>query len=125
MFRYLMRMGTNDVAVETDGRKLEGRELTKMLEQTTEFIHYSSRFARRIGNDEKLLNVILEAFAGKDGVLNKHNVKLKKVFAQDELMAEVEAKIAAAGYKTDLIPDLEHGLSEIEISYSPSIALGR
>ena len=117
MLRYLMRMGTNDVAVQTNGRKLEGRELTKMLEQTTEFINYSSRFARRIGNDEKLLNILLEAFAGSDGVLNKHNVKLKKVFAQDELMAEVEAKIAAAGYKTDLIPDLEHGLSEIEITY--------
>ena len=117
MFRYLMRMGTNDVAVETDGRKLEGRELTKMLEQTTEFINYSSRFARRIGNDEKLLNVLLEAFAGRDGVLNKHKVKLKKVFSEDELMAEVEAKVAAAGYKTDLIPDLEHGLSEIEITY--------
>ena len=117
MFRYLMRMGTNDVAVETDGRKLEGRELTKMLEQTTEFINYSSRFARRLGNDEKLLNVLLEAFAGRDGVLNKHKVKLKKVFSEDVLMAEVEAKVAAAGYKTDLIPDLEHGLSEIEITY--------
>jgi DNA gyrase subunit B len=117
MFRYLMRMGTNDVAVETDGRKLEGRELTKMLEQTTEFLNYSSRFARRIGNDEKLLNVLLEAFAGKDGVLKKHNVKLKKVFAQEELMAEVEAKLAAAGFKTDLIPDLEHGLYEIEVLY--------
>jgi DNA gyrase subunit B len=117
MLRYLMRMGTNDVKVTTDSRTLEGRELTKMLEQTTEFINYSSRFARRIGNDDKLLKVLLEAFAGKDGVLKKHNVKLKKVFAQDELMAEVEAKIAAAGYKTDLIPDLEHGLSEIEITY--------
>ncbi len=117
MFRYLMRMGTNDVAVETDGRKLEGRELTKMLEQTTEFLNYSSRFARRLGNDEKLLNVLLEAFAGKDGVLKKHNVKLKKVFAQEELMAEVEAKLAAAGFKTDLIPDLEHGLYEIEVLY--------
>jgi DNA gyrase subunit B len=117
MLRYLMRMGTNDVKVTTDDRTLEGRELTKMLEQTTEFINYSSRFARRLGNDEKLLRVLLEAFAGKDGVLHKHNVKLKKVFAQDELMAEVEAKIAAAGYKTDLIPDLEHGLSEIEITY--------
>ena len=117
MFRYLMRMGTNDVVVKTDGRALEGRELTKMLEQTTEYIHYSSRFARRIGNDEKLLNVLMDAFAGKDGVLKKHGVKLKKIFAQDELMAEVEAKIAAAGYQTELIPDLEHGLSEIEITY--------
>jgi DNA gyrase subunit B len=117
MFRYLMRQGTDDVVVQANGRTIEGRELTKTLEQTTEFINYSSRFARRIGNDEKLLSVLLEAFAGKDGVLERHNVKIKKVFAQDELMAEVEAKIAAAGYRTDLIPDLEHGLSEIEITY--------
>ena len=117
MFEYLMKMGTGDVVVSSNGQSLEGAKLRGALKQTTDFIHYSSRFARRIGNDEKLLKVLLEAFAGKDGVLNKHNVKLKKVFAQDELMAEVEAKIAAAGYKTDLIPDLEHGLSEIEITY--------
>ncbi|MGH9947858.1 MAG: DNA gyrase subunit B, partial [Pyrinomonadaceae bacterium] len=100
-FRYLMRMGTTDVVVKAQGRTIEGRELSKMLEQTTEFINYSSRFSRRIGNDEKLLNVLLEAFAGSDGVLAKHNVKIKKVFADDDLMAEVEGKIRAAGYQTD------------------------
>jgi DNA gyrase subunit B len=117
MLKYLMKQGTDDVVVKSEAETLEGARLRKLLEQTDEFCTYRARFARRIGNDEKLLNVLLEAFAGKDGVLKKHNVKLKKVFAQDELMAEVEAMIAAAGYKTDLIPDLEHGLSEIEITY--------
>ena len=32
-------------------------------------------------------------------------------------MAEVEGKLAAAGYNTELMPDDEHGLWEIEISY--------
>ncbi len=117
MFRYLMRMGTNDVKVTADNRTIEGRELTKTLEQTTDFINYSSRFARRLGNDEKLLSALLEAFAGKNGVLNRHSVKLKKVFAQEELMAEVEGKLAEAGFVTELVPDLEHSLWEIEIKY--------
>lgn len=116
MFRYLMRQGTDDVQVKSGDRTVEGRELAKALEQTTEFEKYSGKFARRLGNDPRLMNVVLDAFAGKDGVLEKHSVKIKKVFAQEELMAEVEGKIAAAGYKTELIPDLEHGLSEIEIT---------
>jgi DNA gyrase subunit B len=116
MFRYLMRQGTDDVQVQLNGRTVEGRELSKALEQTTEFENYSSKFARRLGNDKRLMHVIVEAFAGIEGVLNKHKVKIKRVFAQEELMAEVEGKIAAAGYKTELIPDLEHGLSEIEIT---------
>jgi DNA gyrase subunit B len=32
MFRYLMRMGTNDVKITTKERTIEGRELAKMLE---------------------------------------------------------------------------------------------
>ncbi|MGD9629427.1 MAG: DNA topoisomerase (ATP-hydrolyzing) subunit B [Pyrinomonadaceae bacterium] len=120
MFRYLMRMGTDDVQVRIGDRIVEGRELSKALEQTTEFQNYSARFARRLMNDPRLMTALLEAFAGKDGVLDKHDVKLKKVFAQEELMAEVEGHIADAGYKTELIPDLEHGLYEIEITLNSS-----
>ena len=116
MFRYLMRQGTDDVQVHVGDRAVEGRELSKALEQTTELENFSGRFARRLGNDKRLMQVILDAFAGKEGVLDKHKVKIKRVFAQEDLMAEVEGKIAAAGYKTELIPDLEHGLSEIEIT---------
>ena len=46
----------------------------------------------------------------------KNNVKIRKVFEQEELMAEVEGKIAEAGYGTELMTDEEHGLSEIEIT---------
>ncbi len=117
MFRYLMRMGTSDVQIAMGDRTIEGRELTKLLEQTIEFKNYSERFAKRIGNDDALMRAILDAFAGPDGVLNKHGVKIKKAFAQEELMAEVEGRLSAAGFKTDLVPDLEHGLWEIEITF--------
>jgi DNA gyrase subunit B len=105
MFRYLMRMGTDDVQVTTANRTLEGRELTKMLEQTTEFLNYSSRFARRLGNDAKFLNALLIAFAGTDGVLEKHKVKLnKKLFENDEVLSEVVAKAPSRGLRSRIDP---------------------
>ena len=55
--------------ITMDGRPVEGRELTKTLEQTKEFKNYYERFARRLGNDEQLLEALLSAFAGKEGVL--------------------------------------------------------
>jgi len=118
MFRYLMRQATSDVQVQADGRSVEGRELARTLEQTEEYRHYSGRFARRLHNDGRLMNAILDAFAGREGVLARHNVKLRKVFEQEDLMAQVEGKIAAAGYKTELTSDEEHGLSEIEITFT-------
>lgn len=118
MFRYMMRQATNDLSVSADGGKtFEGREISKALEQTTEYKRYFERFARRIGGDEKLLNALLEAFVGKDGVLTTKSVKLRQVFEQEELMAIVEGKISNAGYKTELTTDEEHGLAEIEIFF--------
>jgi DNA gyrase subunit B len=118
MFRYLMRQATADLSVTSDGKPLEGAKLSKTLEQTVEYKNYSERFCRRVGNDERLRDVLLDAFAGKDGVLQKHGVKIRKVFEQEELMAEVEGKIAAAGFKTELMSDEEHGLSEIDIMFA-------
>jgi len=59
--------------------------------------------------------VLLDAFVGKDGVLTKNKVRLRKVFSDQDLMAEIEGKIAAAGYRTELMTDEEHGLGEIQI----------
>jgi DNA gyrase subunit B len=117
MFRYLMRVGTTDVQITSGDRTIEGRELAKMLEQTTEFKNYFERFSRRLGSDEKLMKTLVEAFASNEGVLAKHNVRIKKVFAQEELMAEVEAHLSQAGFQTELIPDVEHSLFEVEITY--------
>ncbi len=123
MFRYMMRMATNDLSVSSNGRTFEGREISKALEQTVEYKRYSERFARRLFNDEKLLNVLLEAFAGKDGILTAKKAKLRQVFEQEELMAEIEGKIAQAGYKTELMTDEEHGLAEIEITFPNGTSL--
>ncbi|MCY7348990.1 MAG: DNA topoisomerase (ATP-hydrolyzing) subunit B [Pyrinomonadaceae bacterium] len=118
MFRYMMRMATNDLTVAAmNGKVFEGREISKALEQTTEYKRYFEKFARRIGNDSEFLNALLEAFVGKDGILIEKGVKLRQVFEEETLMAQVEAKISGAGFKTELMSDEEHGLSEIEITY--------
>jgi DNA gyrase subunit B len=117
MFRYMMRQTTGDTRITANGRTIEGRELSKALEQTVEFQKYFNRFARRLNSDTKLMHALLEGFAGKEGVLAKNNIKLRKAFEQEELMAQVEAKISAAGYRTELMQDEEHGLSEIEVMF--------
>ncbi|MGB7202763.1 MAG: DNA topoisomerase (ATP-hydrolyzing) subunit B, partial [Pyrinomonadaceae bacterium] len=117
MFRYLMRMATNDVSISASERAVEGRELSKALEQTTELKNYSERLARRLFNDTTLVEALLDAFAGKDGILSKNSVKLRKIFGEQELMAAVEGKLAKAGYNTELTSDEEHGLWEVDISY--------
>lgn len=116
MFRYMMRMATGDLSVASNGKTFEGREISKALEQTVEYKRYSERFTRRLGNDEKLFNALLEAFAGKDGLLTSKKVKLREVFEKEELMAQIEGSVAQAGFKTELLTDEEHGLAEIEIT---------
>ena len=113
MFRYLMRQATNDVVVTAGEKSIEGAKLSKALEQTTEFKTYSERLARRLANDMRLTEAVIDAFAGHDGVLSKGNQKIRKVFDQQDLMAQVEGRIAAAGYKTELTSDEEHGLWEV------------
>jgi DNA gyrase subunit B len=116
MFRYLMRMATNEVHIMSGDKSIEGAKLSKALEQTTEFKTYSERLARRLGNDMKLTLAVIDAFAGKDGVLSKGNAKIRKIFDQQDMMAAVEGTIAAAGYKTELTSDEEHGLWEVFVT---------
>ncbi|MBP7416659.1 MAG: DNA topoisomerase (ATP-hydrolyzing) subunit B [Pyrinomonadaceae bacterium] len=117
MFRYLMRMATGDSQISSDARPIEGRELSKALEQTTELKNYSARLARRLHNDAGLVSLILEAFAGKDGILTKNQVRLRKIFGEQDMMAEIEGKLINAGFNAELTGDAEHGLLEIDISY--------
>jgi DNA gyrase subunit B len=120
MFRYMMKQATSDIELKStaNGKTYEGKELSKMLEQVTEYERYFERFARRLNNSDSLLEAILDAFVGKDGVITKHNVKIRKVFEQEDLMAEVEGKVAEAGFKTELMTDEEHGLAEIQVTFS-------
>src|SRR4051812_41814292 len=62
MFRYLMRMATGDAQITSAGTPIEGRLLSKALEQTTELKNYSERLARRVFNDSRLVEILLEAF---------------------------------------------------------------
>ena len=118
MFRYLMRMATNEVHIMSGDKSVEGAKLSKALEQTTEFKTYSERLARRLGNDMKLTLAVIDAFAGKDGVLSKGSTKIRKIFDQQDMMAAVEGTIAKAGYKTELTSDEEHGLWEVFVTMS-------
>jgi DNA gyrase subunit B len=117
MFRYLMRIATSDVHITCGDKTIEGAKLSKALEQTTEFKNYSERLARRLGNDMRLTNAVIDAFAGKDGVLSKTNAKIRKIFDQQDLMAQVEGRIATAGYETELMSDEEHGLWEVIVNF--------
>ena len=117
MFRYLMRMATGDSQISSDGNPMEGRLLSKALEQTTELKNYAERVARRVFNDARLVELLLEAFAGADGVITKNQMRIRKVFGEQELMAEIEGKLSDAGYNTELTSDEEHGLWEIDIAY--------
>ncbi|MFN2500587.1 MAG: DNA topoisomerase (ATP-hydrolyzing) subunit B [Pyrinomonadaceae bacterium] len=117
MFRYLMRMATGEAQIKTKDRAVEGRELSKALEQTRELQKYSERLARRVYNDLRLVEVLLDAFAGPDGVLAKNQMRLRKIFSEQEIMARIEGKLSDAAYNTELTSDKEHGLWEIDISY--------
>jgi DNA gyrase subunit B len=127
MFQYLMRQAASEVKVEvtvpensTEKRKVEGKELALRLEQTIEFQKLAERFSRRLNNDQNICLALIKAFAGKNGVLAKNNVKLRNVFEKEEIIAQVEAVLSQLGYQTELTFDEEHGLSEIEIKLADS-----
>ncbi len=116
MVRYLMRQATGDMSVRSAGASvaIEGRELAKSLEKMVDFKRYCERATRRLSGDAHLLNTLLDALAGRKGVLRKEGLTLRKVFQDGDLMAKIEGALAKAGYKTELTTDEEHGLWEIE-----------
>ncbi len=125
MIRYLMRMATADMTVKAFGSndEIEGKELAKSLEKMVDLKNYSERASRRLGGDSRLLSILLEAFAGKKGVLRKEGTTLRTVFQDEDLMAKVEGVMAEAGYKTELSSDEEHGLLEIETVTSAGLSV--
>ena len=109
-----MKQGTDDETIVSNGKLMEGRELAKNLERIVEYQRYFGKFVRRIGGNHKLLNALIDGFTE---ILAKQTVKLRKIFADEELLLQVEAKVAEAGFNTELLNDEEHGLSEIEVNY--------
>jgi DNA gyrase subunit B len=79
-----------------------------------EFKRYCEKATRRMRGDSHLLEVLLQAFGGRKGVLRQDGATLKRTFQDGDLMAKVEGVIAKAGYKTELADDEEHGLWEID-----------
>src|SRR5215510_7605895 len=116
MNRFLMRKATEEVSVKVKktGETIEGRELTGLLERLIEFNTYYNKLERRL-HDRKIVDTALEALAGRKGLMQKEGRKLHDVFADEELLGKVEAALAEAEFKTELISDEEHGLFEIEI----------
>ncbi|HZI18648.1 MAG TPA: DNA topoisomerase (ATP-hydrolyzing) subunit B [Pyrinomonadaceae bacterium] len=116
MTRFLMRQATSDMKVVAAGGRqtVEGRELARALEQMVELRRYCEKLVRRLGNDERLLHLLLESFGGSEGVL-REDVTLKAAFQDGEGVGRVEASFDKAGYKTDLSSDEEHGLWAIEV----------
>jgi DNA gyrase subunit B len=125
MVRYMMRQATSDMKVKSDNSNItiEGRDLARALEQMVEFKRYCEKAARRLGNDNRLLNTLLEAFGGHEGVLRKKDLTLRAVFQDGDYMASIEGVLAEEGYKTDLSTDEEHGLWEIETTADTGISV--
>ncbi len=116
MIRYLMRQATSDMTVKSAGgnEAIEGRELARALERMVDFKSYCERATRRLTGDSQMLGILLEALSGRKGILRKEGLNLRKVFQDGDLMAKIEGALHKAGYKTELTPDEEHGLWEIE-----------
>ena len=123
MIRYLMRAATSDMSVKSAGNEqaIEGRELARALERMVDFKHYCERTVRRLGGDSQLLSLLLDSLTGRKGVLRKEGLNLRKVFQDGDLMAKIEGVLHKAGYKTELTPDEEHGLWEIETVTSSGV----
>jgi DNA gyrase subunit B len=117
LFKHLMKQAASEMTVKSTSSKkvFEGRELSRLLEEVEEYQRYTQRLTRRLGNDMTLLNAMLEAIGGREGVMRNNKIKLRKVFENQELMAQIEGTIADAGYTTDLSNDEEHGLWAIVI----------
>ncbi len=116
MVRFMMRQATNDMKVTSASTKtvLEGRELARALEQMVEFKRYCEKATRRLGGDSRLLNALLVALGGPEGVLREEGLSLRDVFHNEDHIAQIEGVIAEEGYRTELSEDEEHGLWEIE-----------
>ncbi len=126
MVRFLMRQATSDMKVTSTetGTVVEGRDLARSLEQMVELNRYCEKAARRVGNDEKLLHALLEAFGGRGGALrDAQTTTLRSIFQDGEQMARIEGVMANAGYRTDLTMDEEHGLWAIETTATAGLSV--
>ncbi|HVF92290.1 MAG TPA: DNA topoisomerase (ATP-hydrolyzing) subunit B [Blastocatellia bacterium] len=116
--RFLMRKATENVTVSVEATRAEfkGAELRKMLEKLADLDTYMDKLERRL-HDRKLVESVIDAFAGPKGVIQpKDGTKLHEVFGKETLLQKVAAALETAGFQTELDSDEEHGVFEIVIA---------
>lgn len=122
--RYLMKKSTEDVqvTVKESGKVLEGRELIRVMEKQIEFNTYYQKLEKRL-QDRLLLSIVLEALAGKTGVM-RSLATLHQVFETVQPLTKVQEALTQAGYKSEIKKDEEHNLFEIEVVRSTAVSSG-
>ncbi len=121
MNRFLMRKATEDVTVEVraTGETIEGRELTAILEKLVELNGYLQKLERRL-KDRRALDLIFGVLAGPGGLLQKEGRKLHEIFANADLIAQVEEVLGNAGYQAERTFDEEHQTHGLDLLHSES-----
>jgi DNA gyrase subunit B len=118
--KFLMRKATENVTVtvKATGAEFRGAELRKMLEKLAELGTYMDKLERRM-HDRKLVETMIDAFSGPEGVLaSKDGLKLHEVFSSEKLLQKIAAALEGAGYETTIEEDEEHGTFEIAVARS-------
>jgi DNA gyrase subunit B len=115
--KFLMRKATENVAVTVKATSVQfkGAELRRMLEKLAELDTYLDKLERRL-HDRKLVDTVVDAFAGPKGTLAKGGLKLHEVFEKERLLQSVAIALEDAGYETQIEEDEEHGTFEIAIA---------
>ncbi len=118
--RFLMKKATENVTVTVKATKAElrGAELRKMLEKLAELDTYLAKLERRL-HDRKLVEIVIDAFAGPDGVTKSGGgLKLHQVFEKEKLLQKVASALEKENYITQIEEDEEHGTFEVVVSRS-------
>jgi DNA gyrase subunit B len=113
--RYLTQKAAEEIelTVAQTNTTIKDRELARRLEKLVEFDAYVEKLERRL-QDRKLLDLILEALAGEQGVLQP-GMTLHKLFENEDVLCQIEMRLLDEGYRTDLFQDEEHGLFGLQV----------
>ncbi|PYT02277.1 MAG: DNA gyrase subunit B [Acidobacteria bacterium] len=117
MQKYLMRKATENVTVtvKATDAQFKGADLRKMLEKLAELDNYLDKLERRL-HDRKIVDTMIDAFAGPKGILTAKAVKkLHEVFEKEALLQQVTAALEEAGYETEIVLDEEHSTFSIAV----------
>jgi DNA gyrase subunit B len=117
MQKYLMRKATENVTVtvKATNAQFKGADLRKMLEKLSELDNYLDKLERRL-HDRKIVDTVIDAFAGPKGILTTRAAKkLHEVFEKEALLQQVTAALEQAGYETEIVLDEEHSTFSIGV----------